>query len=296
MYKSQEPTQANSTRELTKVQSNLLKLKMGIKLGLDAQEQKELMEECSSETYETLRPLIEPKHQMLEQLNLQKLQHARFFLWWITVSNLMYAQAALRNPMNEKHFVVNCVYLSIAVFFLVILVLQLKFNFFLKFLWPYSVVLVIRQCIRLFDLEDTRFDPQDPLNKNRMTETEWSQLVQMQIASTFIIMLFQMSCFSNSRFVVPVVFFEILFGLFALMQSFELKIFFGQVVIIFMCHQHYTTSLEVTQRAAEVVSLKDQIESIFSDLDDASIIIFDHNIKMVNNSFLTLFEKEIAKA
>lgn len=71
------------------------------------------------------------------------------------------------SPMNKSHFIINCAYQVFTTLSYIVLGLTFKYEWWEQAIWPFSVLLMYRQQIRLLDLEDTFFDPKDPFSTKR---------------------------------------------------------------------------------------------------------------------------------
>lgn len=120
-----------------------------------------------------------------------------------------------------------------------------------------------------------------------------------------VILLVQVNSFANKRFMIPTIALEIISSIYFLSFSFSttkdwqsllLQSLFGQVSLLIVLIYQYRTYQQVLSGTKEVLSLRDQFKSIFSNLGDASIIFSQKDVEIVNNQFLALFEQEIQKS
>jgi hypothetical protein len=115
----------------------------------------------------------------------RRVQEIRFFYCVIVASNIVYSLSAIFDPKSQRHLVVNLGYLFLSLLTVIFLVLTYKNKKYLPLLKELSVLIVVRNVIRCFDIEQT---------KDTMTNGEWHNLINIQQA----ILIHMMALFVKS--------------------------------------------------------------------------------------------------
>lgn len=192
------------------------------------------------------------------------MKDARFLILYLTISNIIFQTSAVLKPMNYNHFIINCVYSIVSILSLIVVGLSYKFQFFLNAMWPLSIVVLVRNSIRVLDLENTRYDPKNPENLRRYSYIAWTMLVVMQFSATMVILLVQVNCFANRRFIVQVAVFEIVLGILFLTMGFGdqsglagliIQSLLGLFGLMVLCYYQYNTYMQVIKQTSQVISL-----------------------------------------
>ena len=212
---------------------------------------------------------------------MRSLDAARW-VFFINISNASFQYHAISEPQSDEHLRVNLIYtINTIIIFILLIVSKLKKNLLIPTTYAAMVLLLLRQCIRIFDFENTR-----------MTDVEgWNRVLLLQLNATFFSLTIQSICFYNTRFQYLFILGVIFLTLFAFVHQFKedhiMKDYITRLLyfVLVWGYQIYVIN-KIVKNALETMNeeseQKNQFRLILQNIMEPIIIVSKNGIEVVN--------------